>query len=62
MSHFPSAFVEVMVRRKKRVLIGPSFGFIAAATCAQITPVVPLTRHWGFMGVMVVLSLLLKAV
>src|SRR5262249_25332342 len=52
-SHFPSALVNVSVRREKRVRSGPSLGLTALATCAQTTPVVPMTRHWGLMGVTV---------
>ena len=56
MSHFPSAFIKVYVERTKLVVIAPSLGLIANVKCDQTTPVVPIMRHCGLLGVIVTLS------
>src|SRR5437867_3052181 len=59
-NHFPSAFTNTKVKRAKVVVNGPSLGLTDSAVCPQTIPVLPMTRHWGLIGVNDTLSLLAK--
>src|SRR5712692_4455286 len=44
------------VKRANVVVSGPSLGLIVNAVCPQTMPVLPMTRHCGFIGEKVTLS------
>src|SRR2546427_5499089 len=59
-NHFPPSFTNTKVKRAKVVVSGPSLGLTDRAVCPQTIPVLPMTRHWGLMGVNETVSLLAK--